>query len=93
MRIECCVSQEVLVGGEWRQKCGIPLELAKVLIDGNEAGACNEWGGDGKYVGAGSHHVEVQDTENQRCFNYTEDVELPPGGKVAVSALLGPMPD
>jgi hypothetical protein len=93
LRIQCCIPKEVLVDGQWSEKCGLSLELAKVLIDGKEAGDCDEWGGDGRYVSAGSHHIQVQDMEHQRCFDYSDDIELRPGGKVTVNAMLAPMPD
>jgi hypothetical protein len=95
LRIECCVLGEVFDAkkGVWEGACESRLEFAVVFIDDKDAGTCDEWGGAGKSVRAGPHHISVQHSEVGCCFSYEGDVELAPRGEIAVKAMLAPLPD
>jgi hypothetical protein len=67
---------------------------AKVVLDGAAAGTCDEWGGDGRFMEAGTHHITVQaDAPSGCCVPADLDIDLPRGERTVVRAYLEHFPD
>ena len=90
LRIRCCEGDERPNGA-----CDEVQPFANVIMDGAAAGVCGDWGGDGRLMSAGYHHISVQIRGGPEgcCFDANLDVDLPPGKVTAVQANLGRFPD
>jgi hypothetical protein len=87
LRIRCCLGYES-PGGRCDEH-----PWANVVLDGVLAGSCSEWGGDGRIMNAGSHHIRVEDDSPSGCCVPADlDVDLP-SGRTVVRAYLEHFPD
>lgn len=88
LRIRCCVGYDGPNGTCHEEP------NAKILLDGAAAGTCNEWGGDGRFMEAGRHHITAKaDSPSGCCVDDDLDVELQRGGRTAVRVYLERFPD
>jgi hypothetical protein len=88
--IRCCAGDERPGGA-----CDEEERFANVVVGGTAAGKCEDWGGAGRLMAPGWHHIDVQVPDGQEgcCFAADVDLEVPPGQTTAFRAYLGRFPD
>ena len=69
-----------------RVECNVPD--ATVWVDDVLVGTAANWKADGKFIRAGFHRIEIR---HPAYYSHFQEVDLPTGGKIVVTAKLEPL--